>query len=224
MLEDQDDTQEEEAQRKAREQLISSFLSPIGENLHYPCLFTRRYIKSKKKYQYYLYSSSEDFLFCVASSENNEQFFSVSMNANQIANKDWQAGSLQGTQNHQFTGISFHHNESETIFRNSIRIDLDPNSRTVNVKIPPPGQMKFIFVDGNSSEYKPLSFTQTTSPHFPSNYNNLHFNLEFGGYIAFTITQVYQDEFKLQGGYPFSLFQVFCICLAAVTTFTNTQH
>lgn len=201
---------------QAQDQMCITFISPIAENNHYPCLFTRRYNKSKKKYQYYLYTPDEDFLFAVAAPEE-EFLFSISMNANDISSPRWAAGSLRCTAANQFTGISFKQASKETEFQNSIRIDINESQKLVQVKIAPPDQPKFIFVDGNS-DYKALSFTQTKDPNISQDPKHFNLGLEYNGKLCFSLVQEHADEFRTQSGHPFSLFQTFCLCVAIVST------
>lgn len=203
---------------EAQVQMCRSFTATIGQNSHHPCLFTRRFNKKKKKYTYYLYSADEQFVFAGATTLGEEHVFTISLNTNDFANKKWCLGTLQNTLNNLFTGIFISHETQDCSYHNSIQIALNPNQKTIQVKIAPPGQTKFIFVDGNSAELKPWILTQSKDPNVIS--NDLNFVLNYNGILSFNFIQVHNDEFQVQCGYPLSLFQSFCICVAVVSSMT----
>lgn len=207
----QNNRNDNETEKQTQDQMRNSFTSTIAENSYYLFLFTRRFIKSKKKYQYYLYSSDEDFLFAVAALEN-DNLFTISMNANDISNSGWAAGSLRCSENGQFTGIYFNRSSKDDQYQNSIRINVSPSQKLLQVKIAPPGQPKFIFVEGNS-EYTPITLNQIKDSINP---NVMQFNLEHNGSSSFSFVQTHKDEFLVQSRYPLSIFQSFCICVAIV--------
>ena len=204
--------------------ITEMFIKTIPENFHYKCIFTRRKNEEKKKMQFYLYSHDEENLFGSALL-NSDHSCLFSLNANIFdSSTKWFAGSLKYCKSPlQYNGISFLHT-NET-FKNEIKIAYDSTNKIIIVRIPPENAEKFIFTEekNENMEYKDGSILANQVNIPPScgyDESQFRYGLVIKDLLSFTFCKIHEDEFLIQIGHPFSLFQAFSICIASLSIFS----